>query len=237
MSVYGTLDNLHEKVAIHINDTHPTLAIPELMRVLLDDCGYSWDKSWYIVTNTFAYTNHTVMAEALEKWDVESCPARSLPRIFDIICEINRRYCEELMERPWRRKQGFQNVHYPEQPDPHGYSCCVCASHCVNGVSKLHSEIIKEDVFKTRVQLHSSISSRTLPTVSHTEDGFSSPTRDLQTCSLPSAIGPGFKKDAAELSKFAKYSTATSRCLSSWLRSSWKTSRAFAKYVKQNHRH
>ena len=71
MNVYGTLENLHEKVAIHINDTHPTLAIPELMRILLDDCGYDWDKAWNIITNTFDYTNHTVMAEALETWDVD----------------------------------------------------------------------------------------------------------------------------------------------------------------------
>ena len=97
MSVYGTLDNLHEKVAIHINDTHPTLAIPELMRILLDDCGYSWEKAWHIVSNTFAYTNHTVMAEALEKWDV-NLVKRIVPRIYTIIIEINNRYCQMLME-------------------------------------------------------------------------------------------------------------------------------------------
>ena len=97
MSVYGTLDNLHEKVAIHINDTHPTLAIPELMRILLDDCGYTWEKAWNIVINTFAYTNHTVMAEALEKWDV-NLVKHIIPRIFSIIVEINNRYCAQLAQ-------------------------------------------------------------------------------------------------------------------------------------------
>ena len=69
LSLYGTLDNFGEKNAIQINDTHPALAIPELMRVLLDDCGYEWERAWDIVVRTFAYTNHTVMAEALEKWN------------------------------------------------------------------------------------------------------------------------------------------------------------------------
>ena len=101
MNVYGTLDNLHEKVAIHINDTHPTLAIPELMRILLDDCGYTWEDAWNIVTKTFAYTNHTVMPEALEKWDL-NLVKEVIPRIFSIIVEINNRYCRELMERNGR---------------------------------------------------------------------------------------------------------------------------------------
>lgn len=112
MNVYGTLENFHEKVAIHINDTHPTLAIPELMRILLDECGYGWEQAWHIVTNTFAYTNHTVMAEALEKWD-QSLVEKILPRIYSIICEINRRYCEDLFNRTQDSDRVSKMFHYP----------------------------------------------------------------------------------------------------------------------------
>ena len=146
MSVYGTLDNLHEKVAIHINDTHPTLAIPELMRVLLDDCGYTWDHAWHIVTNTFAYTNHTVMAEALEKWDV-NLVKQIIPRIFQIIVEINNRYCASLMERNGGDSAKTTRMSIIKDNQIHMATLCVMASHSVNGVSKLHSEIIKESVF------------------------------------------------------------------------------------------
>ena len=88
---YGTIDNLPEKIAIHINDTHPTMAIPELMRILLDECGYGWDDAWRIVTNTVAYTNHTVMSEALECWS-EDLVRRLIPRIYNIIKEIDNRF-------------------------------------------------------------------------------------------------------------------------------------------------
>ena len=89
---YSTLDNLPDCVAIHLNDTHPVLAIPEMMRVMLDECGYTWEAAWDIVTRTTAYTNHTVMAEALECWSEDLFKFR-LPRIYQIVQEINRRFC------------------------------------------------------------------------------------------------------------------------------------------------
>ena len=94
---YNTLENLPEKVAIHINDTHPTLCIPVLMRFLLDECGYSWDKAWNIVMGTIAYTNHSGIAEALECWQVDLF-SRRLPLIYHIVKEIDRRFREEVMD-------------------------------------------------------------------------------------------------------------------------------------------
>lgn len=143
---YPSLDNFADKVAIHINDTHPTMAIPELMRILLDECGYGWDDAWRIVTNTFAYTNHTVMSEALECWP-EDLFQRMIPRIYQITKEIDNRFRAfvwgatgdaDRVERMAIISNGVVRM----------ANLCVAACHSVNGVSALHSQILKDSVFK-----------------------------------------------------------------------------------------
>lgn len=145
LRTYGTLDNFPELVAIHLNDTHPVLAIPELMRILLDECGYSWDSAWDIVTRSIAYTNHTVMAEALECWQVDMF-ARKLPRIYQIIEEINKRFCAEMHEKGIDGSQ-IARMAVINDGIVKMANLAVIAGHSVNGVSKLHSEILKESVF------------------------------------------------------------------------------------------
>ena len=229
MSIYGTLDNFHEKVAIHINDTHPTLAIPELMRILLDDCGYSWAKAWHIVTNTFAYTNHTVLAEALEKWDM-NLVKQIVPRIFSIIVEINNRYCADLMERLGDSNK-VTRMSIIQNNQIHMALLCVCASHSVNGVSKLHSDIIKEDVFNNEYL-------DTPYKFKNVTNGIAFRRWLLQsnpglTRLLEESIGEGFKKNAAELSNFKKYEN--DKEILERLGDIKKDNKArFAKYVKSN---
>ncbi len=146
MSVYGTVDNFAEKNAIHINDTHPTLAIPELMRLLLDECGYSWDKSWDVVVNTFAYTNHTVMAEALEQWDVNLVQSL-LPRIYQIIQEIDRRHQAALRERYHLTEGEVRRMAIISDGKIRMAYLCLVGSHSVNGVAAIHSQIIRDTIF------------------------------------------------------------------------------------------
>lgn len=145
LTKYGTLDNLPDKIAIHINDTHPTMAIPELMRIMLDECGYGWDEAWSLVTRTVAYTNHTVMKEALECWS-EELYSRLLPRIYQITKEIDNRFRAyvwsathdaDKVERMAIVSNGIVRM----------ANLCVAGSHSVNGVSALHSEILKNTVF------------------------------------------------------------------------------------------
>ncbi|MCC8016856.1 MAG: glycogen/starch/alpha-glucan phosphorylase [Clostridiales bacterium] len=145
LTEYGTLDNLPEKTAIHINDTHPTMAIPELMRIMLDECGYGWDDAWNIVTNTVAYTNHTVMKEALECWS-EELYRRLLPRIYQITKEIDNRFRAYV----WGATHDADKVERMAVVSGgvvRMANLCVAGSHSVNGVSALHSEILKETVF------------------------------------------------------------------------------------------
>jgi starch phosphorylase len=135
-----------DKIVIQINDTHPALAIPEMMRILMDDEGLEWDEAWYIVTNTFAYTNHTVMAEALEKWPIYIFKPL-LPRIFSIIKEINLRNMEKLNKFcPCdRNKHEYMAVISHDQINMS--NLCLAACFAVNGVSALHGRILTEDLF------------------------------------------------------------------------------------------
>ena len=148
---YGSLDNLADKAAIHINDTHPALVIPELMRYFLDECGYGWDEAWEIVCKTAAYTNHTVMREALECWQVDLFKSL-LPRIYQIVTEIDNRFRKSVWDQT-------QDADYVERTAiiQNGVvrmaNLCVAACHRVNGVSKLHSEILKDTVFNDYYKL------------------------------------------------------------------------------------
>ena len=142
---FGSIDTLPEKVAVHINDTHPTMAIPELMRILLDECGYGWDDAWRIVTNTMAYTNHTVMSEALECWS-EELVKRLIPRIYDIIKEIDNRFRAYVWENT--HDAGYvERTAIVSNGAVRMANLCVAACHSVNGVSGLHSQILKDTLF------------------------------------------------------------------------------------------
>lgn len=139
----GTLRNLHEKIAIHINDTHPVLAIPELMRILLDEEKLAWEEAWYITTHTISYTNHTTLSEALEKWPIHIFKPL-LPRIYMIIEEINERFCHELWERypyDWKRIEDMAIIAHNLVKMAH---LAIVGSYSVNGVAKIHTEILKQ---------------------------------------------------------------------------------------------
>ncbi len=230
MRTYGTLDNLHEKVAIHVNDTHPTLAIAELMRILLDDCGYSWNKAWHIVTNTFAYTNHTVMAEALEKWDC-NLVRQVIPRIFSIIVEINNRYCKDLFDRTGDEAR-TSRMSIIQNNQVKMANLCVHASHSVNGVAKIHSEIIKQDVFHDEYL-------DTPNKFKNVTNGIAFRRWLLQsnpglTNLLREKIGDEFLKDASNLSKFNMFKDDAA-VLDALAKIKLENKKNFAKYVKNQY--
>lgn len=144
---YGSIKDLPKLAAIHLNDTHPAMAIPELMRILVDEYYYDWNEAWAITTATCAYTNHTVLAEALETWS-EDLIQRTVPRIHSIICEINRRMCEQLWDKFTGEWGKISRMSIIEHGRVKMANLSVYGSHSVNGVAALHSEIIKQSIFK-----------------------------------------------------------------------------------------
>lgn len=199
---YGTLDSLPKYAAIHINDTHPTLAIPEMMRLLMDENGYTWDSAWEIVTKTVAYTNHTVMSEALECWN-EDLLERRLPRIYSIIKEINQRFCADMWQKFPGNWDKIGRMSVLDHDRVRMANLCVIASHKVNGVSKLHSEIIKNSIFKDFYDVYPEKFTNVTNGIAHRRWLCqSNPELSELLCEC---IGDGFVKDASELQKFKAF--------------------------------
>lgn len=202
LNQYGTLENLPDKIAIQLNDTHPTLAIPEMMRILLDECSYDWDAAFDICRKVFAYTNHTVMSEALEKWNIDIFRS-TLPRIWQIVCEMDRR-CRIELEKAFPGDQGkinYMAILGDNQVRMANICCYTC--HAINGVSKLHSEIIKDSVFHDYFLFKPKAFKNVTNGIAYRRWLLSS--NQGLTDLLSETIGDGFKQDAAELKKFEKF--------------------------------
>ena len=227
---YGTLDSLPDKVAIHINDTHPTLCIPELMRLLLDEYGYSWEKAWDIVTRTISYTNHTVMAEALEKWP-ENLFRQLLPRIYQIIGEINQRFCNKLWEfypNDWN-KVAYNAILSHNQIKM--ANLCLAASHTVNGVSELHSEILKYDVFNDYYKMNPGVFTNVTNGITYRR--WLCQANPRLAGFIKELIGDSFLKDADNLKQLEQFKGKRD-VLDKWLEIKRANKVDFANYVKES---
>lgn len=198
---YGTMENFAAKNAVHINDTHPTLSIIELMRILLDECGYGWDDAWNIVTQSVAYTNHTVMKEALECWS-EELFRTLLPRLYQITKEVDNRYRAHIwavtgdadkVERMAVMSNGVVRM----------ANLCVAACHSVNGVSGLHSQILKDDLFNDYYKLTPEKFTNVTNGIAHRR--WLCQSNPALTAYITELIGDGFVYKADELKKLEKF--------------------------------
>ena len=150
---HSNLHDLPKKVTFQLNDTHPTMTVAELMRILVDEENLSWDEAWDITTHTCAYTNHTIMAEALEKWPMELF-SRLLPRIYQIVEEINKRYCAALIERFGNDPQKIRDMAIIADGQIRMAYLAIVGSHSVNGVAALHTEILKKQELKNFYEIY-----------------------------------------------------------------------------------
>lgn len=199
---YGNLDRFQDKLAIHINDTHPTMAIPELIRIFVDDYGMEWDDAWNKVRQCVSYTNHTVMPEALENWP-EDLFRETLPRLHSLILEINRRQHIRLLQRFPDEESLRREMAILAGDQIRMANLCVESAHTVNGVSDLHSGIIRSQLFQGFAR--------------ETPEKFTGVTNGIAyrrwLCQANPAlsklieelIGPGFRRDAAELERLRQY--------------------------------
>ena len=201
IEVYGTAANFHEKNVIQINDTHPALVIPELMRILMDDAGFDWDTAWNITKNSVAYTNHTVLAEALERWP-QQLMETLLPRVWEIITEIAHRYQKQI-ENFYHDPAKTAELAIVWDGQVRMANLCIAGGMAVNGVSALHSDILRHDVFRWQYQMEPEKFKNVTNGIDHRRwvpqinPGLDGLIRDL--------IGEGYLTHPQELKKLEQY--------------------------------
>jgi starch phosphorylase len=203
----SSFHNFSRRVSVHINDTHPVLCIPELMRILIDEEGMEWDEAWNITVNTVSFTNHTIMPEAMEKWSIDLVKSL-LPRIYQIIEEIDRRFKEDLITRFLDEEEVISNTQILKDGYVWMANLAIIGSSSVNGVAQLHTEILKNEVFKDYYRVFGYKFNNKTNGVNHRR--FLLAANPKLSRLITEAIGPNWKEDAGELKKLVIYKNDTS---------------------------
>ena len=226
----GDVKNIYKKVTFQLNDTHPTVAVAELMRILMDENGLEWDEAWDITTKTVAYTNHTIMAEALEKWPIELF-SRLLPRIYQIVEEINRRFVEEIKAKYPGNQEKVRKMAITYDGQVKMANLAIVAGYSVNGVAKLHTEILKKQELRDFYEMMPEKFNN--KTNGITQRRFLKHANPLLSDWITDKIGDGWVTDLSQLEKLMLY-VDDPKAHQDFMQIKYKNKVRLAKYIKEN---
>ena len=226
----GDVKNLYKKVTFQLNDTHPTVAVAELMRILMDENGLNWDEAWDVTTKTVAYTNHTIMAEALEKWPIELF-SRLLPRVYQIVEEINRRFVEEIKAKYPGDQNKVRKMAIIYDGQVKMAHLAIAAGYSVNGVAKLHTEILKKQELKDFYEMMPEKFNN--KTNGITQRRFLKHANPLLSDWITDKIGDGWVTDLTQLEKLMLY-VDDPKAQQDFMQIKYKNKVRLAKYIKEH---
>ena len=226
----GDVKNLYKKVTFQLNDTHPTVAVAELMRILMDENGLEWDEAWDVTTKTVAYTNHTIMAEALEKWPIELF-SRLLPRIYQIVEEINRRFVEEIKAKYPGDQEKVRKMAIIYDGQVKMANLAIVAGYSVNGVAKLHTEILKKQELRDFYEMMPEKFNN--KTNGITQRRFLKHANPLLSDWITDKIGDGWVTDLSQLEKLMLY-VDDPKAHQDFMQIKYKNKIRLAKYIKEH---
>ena len=226
----GDVKNLYKKVTFQLNDTHPTVAVAELMRILMDENGLEWDEAWDVTTKTVAYTNHTIMAEALEKWPIELF-SRLLPRIYQIVEEINRRFVEEIKAKYPGDQEKVRKMAIIYDGQVKMANLAIVAGYSVNGVAKLHTEILKKQELRDFYEMMPEKFNN--KTNGITQRRFLKHANPLLSDWITDKIGDGWVTDLSQLEKLMLY-VDDPKAHQDFMQIKYKNKVRLAKYIKEH---
>ncbi|MDO5409497.1 MAG: glycogen/starch/alpha-glucan phosphorylase [Lachnospiraceae bacterium] len=225
------LHKFYEKACFQLNDTHPTVAVPELMRILMDEYHFTWDEAWDVTTKTCAYTNHTIMAEALEKWPIELF-SRLLPRIYQIVEEINRRFCKQIYDRyPSCAQEKISKMAIIYDGQVKMANMAIVAGFSVNGVARLHTEILKHQELKDFYEMYPEKFNN--KTNGITQRRFLLHANPLLSDWVTGKIGDGWITDLSQMKKLEEYATDP-RSKAEFMQIKYLNKVRLAKYIKEH---